>query len=128
MLGNHSVAVVVVHVGHAVLGLQSHGAGEELHELSKDVLVVGLGGVVYKHNTISVLLDGGPALLVAELSRNVPQFQVDFTKCRHAWWGASLEVNNSAAYSRSVNLRRAFLELANNVGNGALGGRVARAE
>ena len=56
--------------------------------------MVGLGRVVYKHNTISVLLDGRPGLLVAKVARNVPELKIDFTECRHAWWRASLKVNN----------------------------------
>ena len=98
--------------------------------------MVRLGRVVYKHNSISVLLDGRPRLLVAKVARNVPEFKIDFTECRHAWWRASLEVHNStknviirfkaclfhlpAANGRSVQLRRTFLEFTNNVGNSAL--------
>ena len=124
-----STGVVMVHVTHAEFRLESHSAREELDKLSQDVFMVGLCRVVNEHYTICVLLDSGPVLLAAEFARTVPEFKIDFTECRHAWWRASFEVNNSiiiskiliiinskcyyylpAADSRSIKLRRPLLE------------------
>ena len=74
---------MVIYIAHAELGLEAHCSGEKLHQLSKDVFMIGLGRIVNEHHSVGVLLDRRPAFLVAEVSRNVPQFEVQLSKRRH---------------------------------------------
>ena len=84
MLGKSTtLSIVMVHVAHAELRLKAHGAREELHQLSQNILVVGHLRVIHKHDSIGFFLNSRPAFLVAEVTGNVPQLQVQFTEASH---------------------------------------------
>jgi hypothetical protein len=59
---------------HAKLGLQLHSLGEHLHELVHKGLTFGHVGIVNEDNALSFLLDRAPALLIFEITGNVPEF------------------------------------------------------
>ena len=89
-----ALSVMVVHIAHTELRLESHGTGEELHQLSENVLVIWLGGVVHKHHSVCVFLNGWPALFIAEVSRNVPKFEVKLAERCHRRRRIPLQVHN----------------------------------
>ena len=92
-LGARTSHVVVVHVHHAELWLQLHGLGEERDELIKGLFSVGHLGIIHEDDAMRVLLDGCPALLVAEVTRDVPQLHVQLAKVRDAWGRIPLEIH-----------------------------------
>jgi hypothetical protein len=94
----------VVDENHAELGLQLHCLGEHLHKLVHQSFAFWNVGVVNENDSLGVLLDGTPALFVFEIAGNVPEFQVDFTKTGHGWWGVAFAFDNAAAYGRTVEL------------------------
>jgi hypothetical protein len=44
---------------------------------------------------VSVLLNGGPALLVLEISTGVPELNVDLTEIGDTWGRVSFEIDDS---------------------------------
>ena len=94
-LGASTAHVVVVDVDHAELGLQLHSLGEEGHQLVQGLLCVLHLRVVDKDDAVGVFLDGGPALLVLEVTRDVPELYVDFAEVRNRWGWVSFEVDDS---------------------------------
>jgi hypothetical protein len=108
---------VVVDENHAELGLQLHCLGEHLHKLVHQSFSLRNVGVVNKNDSLGVLLNWTPALFVFEITGNVPEFQVDFTKTGHGWWGVTLTFDNAAAHGGTVELRETFRKFAQNVGD-----------
>ena len=94
-LGARTSHVVVVDVDHAELGLQLHSLREEGHQLVQSLFSVGHGRIVHKNDAVSVLLNGGPALLVLEISTGVPELNVDLTEIGDTWGRVSFEIDNS---------------------------------
>ena len=94
-LGARTSHVVVVDVDHAELGLQLHSLWEEGHQLVQSLFSVGHGRIVHKNDAVSVLLNGGPALLVLEISTGVPELNVDLTEIGDTWGRVSFEIDDS---------------------------------
>ena len=94
----------MVHVTHAELGLEAHGSGEELHKLSENVFMSGHSRIVDKHDSITVLLNRGPAFFTTEVTLDVPQLQVKLAEGSHGWWGVPFQVDdpehNSGHYQK----------------------------
>jgi len=57
--------------------------------------MVRLRGIIDEHHSICVFLYSRPALLISEVSRNVPQLQVQLAEGSHAGRWVSLQVNDS---------------------------------
>ena len=94
-LGTGASNIVVIDVNHAELRLQLHSLREECHELVQRLFSVGHGRVIHKNDAMSVLLNWGPALLVLEIARAIPQLYVDLAEICYTWGRIALEVNDS---------------------------------
>ena len=92
-----SVRVVVVHKEERLLGIQARGLHEVALELHQLVLASWGARVQHKDDTIGVLLDGTPALLVAPISRHIPELYIDVSTEDASMIGRSLlKLNDSA--------------------------------
>ena len=87
--------IVMVDVDHAELRLQLHSFREHRHQLVEGLFCVLHLGIVDEDNSVRVLLDGGPALLVLEIPACVPELDVDFAEVCNTWGWVSLKVNDS---------------------------------
>ena len=97
------IIIMVVDEAQAETLLQSEGFREVLHKLDEVGLALWVRWVIHEDDALTVLLAWGPALLILEVSGQIPQLYVDLAKLGDTWWWVTLEVNNSAAGSWPVN-------------------------
>ena len=129
----------MVYKAHAVARQNSHFFWKAVHQEGQVLFVAWLRGIVNKNYAIGVLFNCRPRLFVLLISGNIPEFDVKLSKRLVTARRVSLEVHNpkqpsesfvgKASFlaridfkldlpdsrSRPVNLRRAFLNFAQDV-------------
>ena len=51
--------------------------------------------IIDKNDTVSILLNGSPALLILEVTGGIPQLDMNFAEICDTWGRITLKVNNS---------------------------------
>ena len=87
--------IVVIDVHHAELRLQLHSLREKGDQLVQCLFCVGHSWVIHKNDTVSVLLNWSPALLVLEVTTSVPELNVNLTEIRNTWRRIPFEIDDS---------------------------------
>ena len=89
-----SLEVMMVDVDHAVLRMDSHCLWEHVDELNKQLLSLRGCGVIDENNSVGILLDWAIALLVLQISADVPELDVDPSEVSHRCRRFTLEIDN----------------------------------
>ncbi len=93
-LSTSTTNVVMIDVHHAEFRLQLHGFGEKSHQLIQCLFSILHLWVIDEDDTMRVLLNGGPALFELEVSRSIPQLNVNLAEICNTWGRVSLEVHD----------------------------------
>ena len=89
-----TVQVVMVNVDHTILRVHLHSFREQIHKLNQSLLRAWCCRIVYKDDTLSILLDRPIALLILQIAADVPEFNIDFTKVGHRCGRLALKIDN----------------------------------
>ena len=102
-LGAIVIMVVDEHLAETLL--QSQSFWEVLHEFDQVLLAIRVSWIVNKDDALNILLTWSPAFLILEISREIPELDVDLSELGNTCWWVSLEVNDTHSGSWSVNGR-----------------------
>ena len=84
LCGDHTTGrVVVISNSQAKLRRKLHRFWELLDQLVEHIFGARCRGVVYKDQTMSVLLNGSPTFLILEVTGDIPQLQSKLPVARH---------------------------------------------
>ena len=107
-LSSCSTHIMVVDVHHAEFRLQLHGLREQGNKLVQGLFSIWHLRVIHEYDTVSILLNRSPALLILEITGSVPELNVNLAEICNTWRGIAFEVNNSIIKLVAVLLKRDF--------------------